>query len=233
MNTIRSFWNELVEIPLRNAILILLVLLVGVHVYDSQPWPMVDVAEGAVRSVVVIECTDGTSYATTAGFVSSKYGHVITVAHGLAECLGKKEKNITVRFWDDPKIPYRAKIIKYDALADDALLQVPNAPRDIKPLAIAVEIQRQGARTLAIGHPQLFYWSVTFGIVSADRMLMEPPRHIIQVSSLINSGNSGGPIVNDKAEVIGIASFNIGGNPTLGFLVPGDVIAKLMNGTYH
>lgn len=230
---VKNVWNARVEVPLHNAILILLVALVGVHIYEYRSWPMSTVAEAAVKSVVVIECTKGNSFATTAGFVASKYGHIITVAHGLSSCIGKNEKNITVRFWEDPLVPHKAKIIRFNRNKDAALLQVPAVPSDIVPLKINTGIQRQGTRIIAIGHPELFYWSVTFGVVSADRVYTRPTKHIIQVSSPINRGNSGGPILNDSGEVIGIASFNINSNATLGFLVPGDTIRHMLNEVAH
>lgn len=201
----------------------------------SQPKTSEQLAAGAIGSVVVIECNRGKSVSTTAGFVASDYGHIITVAHGLDQCLGRREKNIVVRYWEDPSVEYRAKIVRYSKSSDVGILQVPNHP-NVLPLKIddALE-QRVGSTAIAIGHPHLLYWSVTSGIVSADRLWtgINAYKHIVQVSSLINQGNSGGPIINDRGEVIGIASFNIGGNPTLGFLVPNDILNLFFNGTYH
>ena len=188
----------------------------------------------AVKSVVVIECYTpaDNNIATTAGFVVSEHGHIVTVAHGLTECTNKKQRNIRVRFWEDPSKAFRAVIVRMDAEKDVAILQVPLTPTDIVPLRVDFSLQQQGESTIAIGHPFLFYWSMSKGIISADRIWMSPFKHLIQVDTPINPGNSGGPILNEEGRVIGIASFNIGGNPTVSFLVPMDTVASVARGIY-
>ena len=214
------------EVPAQRWLVALLVALLGIHIHSwlTRPLSIEQIADNSIGSVVIIECDQGKNISTTAGFVASDYGHIVTVAHGLYDCLGKREKNLIVRYWDDPEKEYRAKIIRYNASEDIGVIQVPSH-LNVTPLKIDSRDELPlGSRAIAIGHPQLLYWSVTSGIISADRMWTDGSRnkHIIQVSSLINQGNSGGPILGDDGKVIGIASFNIGGNPTLGFIAPND-----------
>jgi S1-C subfamily serine protease len=229
--------GKIFEVPASRWTTAVLLLFVVVHVFSwiSRPKTPEQLAKSTVGSVVVIECKHGNNVSTTAGFSASNYCHIVTVAHGLDQCLGRREKNIVVRYREDPSIEYRAKIIRYSKSSDVGILQVPKHP-NVLPLRIDDSLEQQvGSIAIAIGHPQLLYWSVTSGIVSADRLWtgVNVYRHVLQVSSLINQGNSGGPIINDKGKVIGIASFNINGNATLGFLVPNDILNMLFNGIYH
>lgn len=217
---------------------LLLVSLVGVHVYEGSRThdPTIALVEKAMPGVVVIECTvisdEGNTTITTAGFVMSDNGHIFTVAHGLPECAGKKQKNLRVRFWENPDVSHRVALLRMDVVQDAAILQVPTMPKDIEPLGVDFSFQSQGRRTFAIGHPLLLYWSVADGIVSSDRIWTNPVRHLIQVSIPLNPGNSGGPILNDEGLVIGVASFGIVGANSLSFIVPMDTFVKLAQGIY-
>jgi S1-C subfamily serine protease len=162
----------------------------------------------------------------TAGFVSSERGYVTTVAHGLPACRGK-EGNIEVKFWNDPHV-YKATIARYNKLVDVAILHIDKMPK-IAPLQIATEAPGQGTHVIALGHPQMLFWSASDGIVSADRWSGRPLMHVIQVSCPINFGNSGGPVINDKGQVVGITSFMIN-NPSLGFIIAGDFVKLVANG---
>lgn len=235
--------GKYIEVPSRvlAGILLLLSSLVGVHVfeYNQRTYvPTTVLVERAVKSVVVIECYSPTGRAgefgvsTTAGFVASDNGHIFTVAHGLTECTKRKQKYLRVRFWNNPSVPYRAAILRMDTVLDAAILQVPNAPKDIEPLDVDLSIQPQGSHVIAIGHPQLLYWSISDGMVSSDRLWTNPLRHLIQVSAPIIPGNSGGPILNDEGYVIGVASFYLDGSSTLGFIVPMDTFTQIARGIH-
>ncbi len=235
--------GKYIEVPSRvlAGVVLLLASLVGVHVfeYNQRTYvPTTVLVENAVKSVVVIECYSPTAkpgefnVSTTAGFVASENGHIFTVAHGLTDCTRRKQKNLRVRFWNDPSIAYRAAILRMDAQQDAAILQVPNMPKDVALLDVDFSLQPQGSHVIAIGHPQLLYWSVADGMVSSDRLWANPLRHLIQISAPIIPGNSGGPILNDGGYVIGVASFYLDGSSTLGFIVPMDTFAKIARGIH-
>lgn len=235
--------RKYIEVPARvfGGIILMLAALVGTHMYDVATRtyvPATVLVEKAIKSVVVVECYTPAkkkgefNVSTTAGFVASDYGHIITVAHGLTECTGKNQKNLRIRFWEDPSIAYRAAILRMDEAQDAAILQVPLIPKEVKPLGIDLSIQKQGRRAIAIGHPGLFYWSVSDGLVSADRIWTGPYRHLLQVSIPIVPGNSGGPILNEDGLVIGVASFYVDDSPTLGFLIPMETMVRLAHGLY-
>ena len=105
-----------------------------------------------------------------------------------------------------------AFILGTDVSKDLALLLVPNAPRDISPLAAGqIDGVRAGDDVTVVGHPLELLWSLTTGIVSAVRREFPtgtPPRMtrstVIQTQTPINPGNSGGPLMNQDGKIIGV-----------------------------
>lgn len=235
--------GKCVEAPARilAGILCLLFALVGAHYYEASNGESTtaELAERATPSVVVIECyvpfmQDGrVSYriANTAGFVATDKGHILTVAHGLSQCTKKRQKNIRVRFWEDPGKAYRAVLLRIDEKSDAAILQVPSMPSSVLPLELDLSLQRAGSPAVAIGHPELFYWSVSDGVISADRYWKDSGKHLIQITAPIHPGNSGGPVLNSKGYVIGVVSFYVN-DSTLAFIIPIDTFAYLAKGLY-
>lgn len=205
----------------------------------TRPQSVSYIASAAIKSVVVIRCKKNASFdSITAGFVASNYGHILTVAHGLAACVNKPN-NIRVRYYNQD-IEYKAALLRYNTEHDVALLQVPNGPK-VPPLTIDKDNNYYlGEQAIAIGHPHKYFWSVSAGIVSADRFKYRPYRRYIQVTTPINPGNSGGPILNSDGEVMGIASFvsataHYHGTDrilipeeTLGFIVPGETLNAIL-----
>jgi len=125
---------------------------------------------------------------------------------------------------------YPAEVVGKDALKD--LAMVSFRTNDSYPLATLGDSDRVavGDWAIAIGNPlgEQFSFSVTMGIVSAVGRTGGPGGNIndfIQTDAPINQGNSGGPLVNIRGEVVGINTWiasNIsgGGNVGLGFAIP-------------
>ncbi len=229
-----------IVIPTR--LFLLVVMLFVTLAFSATYWykesksqvPLTTLVKNASRSVVIIECYTRSTVQTTAGFVSSSKGHIITVAHGLTECVDKKKKStVVVRFWEDPKKAYRARILLFNSKKDAALLQVSDIPKNIKPLRVDFSVQDGGTRIFAIGHPYAMYWSVVEGIVSADRVWTTPYRHLIQVTTMTAEGNSGGPVLTMEGKVIGVVSFYMNGNHSVGFIIPMDTFRTLVQENEH
>src|SRR5207237_6713445 len=91
------------------------------------------------------------------------------------------------------------------------------------------ETQRQGQLVFAFGSPEGLRNSVTMGIVSAVARQPDPdsPLAYVQTDASINHGNSGGPLVNLKCELVGINTFIVsdsGGSQGLGFAIPSAIV---------
>ena len=166
------------------------------------------------------------------GFVVSTDGHILTNAH-VVENNGQRATTVSVVFKtadgkDSTKVP--ATIVGVDETSDVALLKVDPAKAptlDPLPLGDSAAVQ-VGEPVVAIGNPLGYDFSVTAGIVSATNRNLESPNGSvipdgIQTDAAINSGNSGGPLINASGQVIGIneqIASKSGGNDGLGFAVP-------------
>jgi Do/DeqQ family serine protease len=124
---------------------------------------------------------------------------------------------------------YPAELVGTDARKDLALVSFKT--NDFYPLAVLGDSDKVtvGDFAIAIGNPlgEQFSFSVTMGIVSAVGRTGGPGGNIsdfIQTDAPINQGNSGGPLVNIRGEVVGIntwiASNSGGGSMGLGFAIP-------------
>ena len=152
--------------------------------------------------------------------------HIITNYH----CVYNM-KYLKIFFWDNQDWEeYDLEVVGEDPLADLALLRVPDKKEILPYLKISDETVKEGEDVIAIGHPMGMAWSITKGIISnTDRYARHPFIKALQTDAAINQGNSGGPLLNMKGEVIGINSLLVskaGQNAGLGISVRGDVVKK-------
>jgi len=175
------------------------------------------IIEDAIKSVVTIR-TD-TSQGT--GFIISNEGYLVTNAHVLVG--GRKVNAITYG-----QEILSAKLIGYDGELDVALLKISGNYNSLK-LANSNDVQI-GEKVIAIGNPLGLQFSVSEGIVSAvKRPGLIDINAYIQTDAALNPGNSGGPLINKKGEVIGINNFKVGGGENLGFALESNKIKEAVN----
>ena len=163
------------------------------------------------------------------GFVIDKAGHVVTNYHVV-----QGAKSVQVSFSNGENV--QARVIGTDPSTDIAVLQVQTHSRAFTPLVWGNSDNAQvGDSVVAIGNPFGFTRSVTAGIVSAlDRPLNAPNNfqieHAIQTDAALNHGNSGGPLLDARGEVVGvnsqISTGNTGqqGNLGIGFAIPSNTV---------
>jgi S1-C subfamily serine protease len=175
------------------------------------------------------------------GFVSNVTGQfvIITNYHVVDGAT-----NITVTFIDGDT--YAANVTGTDPYEDLAVLTTNASQDDYKPLAIADSSKLTvGDPTIAVGSPYGLAGTVTSGIVSAlGRTITESTAggyaiaDCIQTTTPINSGNSGGPLLNYQGEVVGITTAIVSDSQGLGFAIPSRAILReiaslVTNGTYN
>lgn len=160
------------------------------------------------------------------GFVIRSDGFIITNYHVI-----KESENIQVTFTDGTK--YNAKIYATDEVTDLALLKIEAV--NLKTLKFGdSDAARVGEWVIAIGNPFGLGGTVSSGIISAKGrdINMASLNDFIQTDAAINRGNSGGPLINIKGEVIGIntAIFSTsGGSIGIGFSVPSKTIETVVS----
>ena len=163
------------------------------------------------------------------GFIASKSGHILTNAHVV-----EGADIVKVRLTNQKT--YVAKILGVDKKADVAVVQIDAPASELKPAAFgdsrAIEI---GEWVLAIGTPFALQNTVTSGIISAKGRReqftgADSYQDFIQTDAAVNPGNSGGPLVNLRGEVIGINSSiytRTGGYMGVSFAIPINMAVKV------
>ena len=131
----------------------------------------------------------------------------------------------------------RGRVVKYDEIADLALVKVSEVPTGRTPVRLGDTSEiAVGMDVHAIGHPTGEAWTYTTGVISQYRQGYEwkaegdPIKHkadIIQTQTPINPGNSGGPLLSDSSSLIGVNSFKAGGEG-LNFAVSVDEVKKFI-----
>ena len=115
-------------------------------------------------------------------------------------------KFIKIFFWNkEDWNSYDVEVIGIDPLADLALLRAIDKDEPVPELKFSSEEIRSGQDVFALGHPMGMVWSVSKGVIShEDRYARHPYVHSVQTDAAINTGNSGGPLMNMKGEIVGI-----------------------------
>ena len=204
-----------------------------------------EIYERAASGVVQItSTTDGFSTGPTgtsaqargSGFVVDKAGHIVTNYHVV-----ESADEINVSFSNRDTV--EADLVGVDPSTDLALLRVDARSSALTPLSLGNSDRvRVGDEVVAIGNPFGLDRTVTSGIVSGLQREIRAPNtfaidQVIQTDAPINQGNSGGPLLSMRGQVIGvntqIRTAEIGsGFVGIGFAVPSntvkDVVAQLL-----
>lgn len=184
--------------------------------------------------------TEKTSVGTGTGVVLTEDGYIVTNAHviydsqygaGLAD-------DISVVLEDDNT--YDAEVVGYDTDCDLAVLKID--AKGLTPAEFGSSSSlKLGETVTAIGNPLGFELrnTVTRGIVSGlDRNITinEKSMNLIQTDTAINSGNSGGPLINKYGQVIGINSSKMSSSYSgeasiegIGFAIPSDEVSTIVD----
>jgi len=167
--------------------------------------------------------------ATGTGVVIDEKGDILTNLHVI-----RSTDRWVVTFWDGTKSD--AQIVNIQPENDLAVIKAKTAPDDLKPATLAsTGGLNPGDTVVAVGFPFGLGPSVSGGVISGlKREFVDPDRkpgdggrltNLIQFDAAANPGNSGGPLVNRKGEVLGIVTGIL--NPTqqhvfigIGFAVP-------------
>lgn len=113
-----------------------------------------------------------------------------------------------------------------DKINDLAILYVPTLTA--QPLAISnIEKPEVGEKIYAIGNPKGLSGTISEGIVSGIRSLEN--KSLIQITAPISPGSSGGPVINNKGEVIGVAVGTLTSGQNLNFAIPVNLLTNLAN----
>lgn len=178
--------------------------------------PVKEVFRRGERSEVII---------TGSGFIISPDGYVVTNEHVAG-------KSTLVQCVLSDKEEVDAEVVGVDPFTDIAVLKLVTDRTDLPFAKLGrSDILLAGQTVMALGSPHGLARSISKGIVSVtDRHLGvgAPYNNWIQTDAAINSGNSGGPLINLRGEVIGINTRKLSGADNVGFAIPIDVAREVI-----
>ena len=151
-----------------------------------------DILRNAEDAVFLLRSGDGLG----TGFVVSSEGHLLTCQHVI--------HSETIEVVSSSGKSWLASVLAQDRLHDLAMFKIDHLPAPCLPFADPISI-RTGQRVYALGHPLGLDFTVSQGIISNRNRLIQG-LSFIQTDVALNPGNSGGPILNEKGEVIGMAN---------------------------
>ncbi len=209
------------------------------NIPEAGTMSLQDIYTQNIGSVVSIVCNSHEGSSTGTGVIMSANGYIVTNAHVVKDAL-----SVSVQLTDNRQ--FYADIVGIDDISDLAVLHIET--EDLIPAQFGDSGSlRVGDTVVAIGDPLgvEFRGTYTDGIVSAinrDVELEGRTMTLIQTNAALNSGNSGGPLINCYGQVIGINTMKIGafassaGVEGLGFAIPSatvkDVVDQLVNQGY-
>src|SRR6185312_915227 len=167
--------------------------------------------------LLLVKSGDGEFVAQGSGFLVSG-GKIVTNWHVAREG--------TV-FLDAGALRIPLKTERTDELNDLAILTT-SAELSASPLQLATSEPPPGESVFAIGNPQGLEKTISTGVVSGVREFES--RKLLQITNPISPGSSGGPILNDKGEVVGVAVGSLKDGQNLNFAVPVSALAALLRG---
>ena len=170
-----------------------------------------------------------TGTATGSGVIISEDGYILTNNHVVNTSSNysfyqvSEANKITVKLYND-ETEYEAQIIGKDETTDLAVIKIDKNNLPAATLGDSDSLQ-VGEFSMAIGSPLGMESTVTAGIISAtSRTITSDGKNytVIQTDAAINSGNSGGALINSKGEVIGINTLKLSGSGVegIGFAIP-------------
>lgn len=198
------------------------------NVPQSGGLSLQEIYDKNIPSVVSIICDTGTG----TGVVLSADGYVVTNCHVV-----EGARTISVLLTDQRRIS--AALVGADAVSDLAVLRI-EAPELIPAEFGDSAVLTPGDLVVAIGDPLgvELRGTMTDGIVSAinrDVSVGSRTMTLIQTNAALNSGNSGGPLINCYGQVIGINTMKIGvfndasGVEGIGFAIPSSTVLEIVN----
>jgi hypothetical protein len=174
-------------------------------------------------AIVTIETYDksGEERGIGSGFFINDKGHLITNYHVL-----KGSYYVKIKFTDgkESKV-YTDKAIGIDRKADLVKIKVNLKKSSVNYLKMAESPPEIGERIVVVGSPMGLEQTVTDGVISGIRQTDD--LKFIQISAPISPGSSGGPVVNLKGEVVGVATFQLREGQNLNFAIPASKILTL------
>lgn len=168
------------------------------------------------------------------GFFIDERGYIITNHHVIDSMVNPKYEGyvrLYIKLLDDNLTKIPAKVVGYDSLLDLALLKVEITPEYVLDLGSSDELEI-GDKISAIGTPVGLEGTLTSGIISSfDRKLLSIG-NVFQIDAAVNSGNSGGPLIDKNLKVQAIVFAGMLQLQGLNFAIPVEYLKQELSALY-
>ena len=202
------------------------------HIPQEGGLSLQEIYEKNIASVVSISCVVPGGSSTGTGVILSEDGHIVTNSHVVENALA-----VTIDLTDGRSFP--ASLVGTDDVSDLAVLYIEAEDLTAATFGDSGALQ-VGDSVAAIGDPlgKQLRGTFTDGIVSAinrDVTVGGRTMTLIQTNAALNSGNSGGPLINCYGQVIGINTLKIGnfvdsaGVEGIGFAIPSTTVKIIVD----
>ena len=156
------------------------------------------------------------------GFFISKEGYIVTNHHVISDLVDPKYEGYSrlyIRLAEDPDTRIPAKVIGWDSVLDLALLKAEVDAPIVFALGSSQDLN-VGDRVYAIGSPLGLDRTLTSGIISATDRRLFTAGVVFQIDAAVNSGNSGGPLIDEKGRVQAVVFAGVQNYQGLNFAIP-------------
>lgn len=207
----------------KTKIIILVAVLVVVNLcaiifYPREKFP--ETFAEAKNGVVCVATDSGWGSGFAIGKSGEPVSYIVTNYHVVSDEYGEKADSVTVYFSAAANRYVSGQVYRYDANKDIAVIRLPEPTSEVEPLKIMKSTDADINKThYALGFPGRAVVGndflkfdktdivTTSGIISKQTMVSEVDVYMLDIE--ITHGNSGGPLVNEKGEVVGINTFSI------------------------
>ncbi len=156
------------------------------------------------------------------GFFITGNGYIVTNHHVIADMVEKKYEGYSrlyIKLAEDPDTRIPARVVGYDSTLDLALLKTEIEAPYVFALGSSSSL-KVGDKVYAIGSPLGLEKTLTSGIISSvDRQLFSAG-HVFQLDAAVNSGNSGGPLIDENGIVQAVVFAGVPNYQGLNFAIP-------------
>lgn len=169
------------------------------------------------------------------GFFIDERGYLITNHHVIESMVDEKYEGFSrlyVKLLSDPDTKIPAKVIGYDSVMDLALLKVEIEPEVVLSLGSSSDL-KLGDKVRAIGTPVGLEGTLTAGIISSTERKLTTMGNFFQVDAAINSGNSGGPLIDENMKVQAIVFAGMLQFQGLNFAIPVEYLKQILPVLYN
>ena len=156
------------------------------------------------------------------GFFIDRRGYIITNHHVIAEMVNPKRKvscRLYIKLPSDMEKKIPAKVVGYDSVMDLALLKVEMEPDYVLALGASSDLE-VGDKISVIGTPVGLEGTLTSGIISSASRSLITMGNVFQIDAAVNSGNSGGPLIDDNRKVQAVVFAGMLQYQGLNFAIP-------------